>query len=112
MCPLSFLSNSSRLLVSTSDTHAALLLRRHDGRHAIALPEAAVRPEAGIDRAVGFLVGAESVGLVVAELELEAADAPYERPDWLGVEVTDEARYYNLALAERPYSRWSAQEKA
>ncbi len=43
---------------------------------------------------------------------LEAADAPYERPAWLGAEVTDEARYYNLALAERPYSRWSAQEQA
>ena len=54
----------------------------------------------------------DNAGLVVAELELEAADAPYERPDWLGAEVTDEARYYNLALAERPYSRWSAQEQA
>lgn len=54
----------------------------------------------------------DNAGLVVAELELEAADAPYARPDWLGAEVTDEARYYNLALAERPYSRWSAQEQA
>lgn len=54
----------------------------------------------------------DNAGLVVAELELEAADAPYERPDWLGAEVTDEARYYNMALAERPYSRWSAQEQA
>ena len=53
----------------------------------------------------------DNAGLVVAELELDAVDAPYGRPDWLGAEVTDLPRYYNLALAERPYSRWSAQEK-
>jgi adenylate cyclase len=53
----------------------------------------------------------DNAGLVVAELELDAADAPFERPGWLGAEVTEHARYYNLALAERPYSRWSAQEK-
>lgn len=54
----------------------------------------------------------ENAGLVVAELELESADAAFERPDWLGTEVTDQSRYYNLALAERPYARWSAQEQA
>ncbi len=48
----------------------------------------------------------ENAGLVVAELELDDAAAAYERPDWLGEEVTDEARYYNLALAGRPYSTW------
>lgn len=53
----------------------------------------------------------DNAGLVVAELELESAGQAYPRPDWLGQEVTDEPRYYNLALAERPYSRWSAQEQ-
>jgi adenylate cyclase len=53
----------------------------------------------------------DNAGLVVAELELEHADTPYEPPAWLGREVTDEQRYYNLALAERPFSRWNAQEK-
>ena len=53
----------------------------------------------------------ENAGLVVAELELDAADEVFERPAWLGREVTDETRWYNLALAERPYSRWNAQEK-
>jgi len=53
----------------------------------------------------------DNAGLVVAELELEHADAPFARPAWLGREVTDELRYYNLALAERPYSQWSAQER-
>lgn len=51
-----------------------------------------------------FLGG--NAGLVVAELELEDADAAFERPAWLGEEVTDQAKYYNLALASRPYSAW------
>ena len=53
----------------------------------------------------------DNAGLVVAELELESADAAYARPAWLGREVTEEQRFYNLALAERPYSRWSAVEQ-
>ena len=56
--------------------------------------------------------GGDNAGLVVAELELESADAAYARPDWLGIEVTEQQRFYNLALAERPYSRWNAQEQA
>ena len=48
----------------------------------------------------------ENAGLVVAELELDDADAAFARPDWLGEEVTDHSRYYNLALASRPYSSW------
>ena len=54
----------------------------------------------------------DNAGLVVAELELERADEAYARPDWLGREVTDAARYYNLALATRPYARWSADERS
>lgn len=54
----------------------------------------------------------DNAGLVVAELELASADEAFERPAWLGREVTEEQRYYNLALAERPYSRWDAEEKA
>jgi len=48
----------------------------------------------------------ENAGLVVAEIELGAEDEPFARPDWLGAEVTDQARYYNLNLAAMPYSRW------
>ena len=54
----------------------------------------------------------ENAGLVVAEIELASADAAFARPDWIGAEVTDVARYYNLALATRPYSQWSEVEKA
>ena len=48
----------------------------------------------------------DNAGLVVAEVELESADQVFARPDWAGAEVTDELRYYNLALASRPYSQW------
>lgn len=54
----------------------------------------------------------DNAGLVVAELELPTVDHAFARPAWLGREVTEEQRFYNLALAERPYSRWSAQEQA
>lgn len=47
-----------------------------------------------------------SAGLVVAEIELAAVDAGFARPDWLGEEVTDDARYYNHALAVLPWRRW------
>ena len=49
----------------------------------------------------------ENAGLVVAEIELDHADEAFERPDWLGSEVTDDPRYYNLALASHPYTRWA-----
>jgi adenylate cyclase len=48
----------------------------------------------------------DNAGLVVAEVELQSADQAFDRPGWAGAEVTDELRYYNLALASHPYSRW------
>lgn len=53
----------------------------------------------------------DNAGLVVAEIELGSADEPFARPDWLGTEVTDVPRYYNLALAARPYAQWSRDER-
>lgn len=50
-------------------------------------------------------------GLVVAELELDAVDEAYERPDWLGAEITHLPRYYNLNLIAHPYSAWTAAER-
>lgn len=47
-----------------------------------------------------------NAGLIVAEIELAAADQDFARPDWLGKEVTDDARYYNACLSELPYSQW------
>lgn len=54
----------------------------------------------------------DNAGLVVAEIELSHADEPFERPAWLGREVTPLARYYNVNLATHPYSRWSEAERA
>ena len=45
-------------------------------------------------------------GLVVAELELSDEDEDFDRPDWLGAEVSSDARYYNSNLAEHPFSEW------
>ena len=53
----------------------------------------------------------DNAGLVVAEIELDSADEAFQRPDWSGAEVTDHLRYYNLALATRPYSQWSEAER-
>lgn len=53
----------------------------------------------------------DNAGLVVAELELGAADEAFARPAWLGREVTQERRYYNQALVEHPFKRWSAAER-
>lgn len=48
----------------------------------------------------------ENSGLVVAEVELKSETELFERPDWLGEEVTGDSRYYNLALTKHPYSQW------
>lgn len=45
-------------------------------------------------------------GLVVAEIELGSEDEDFERPDWLGGEITGDARYYNANLAKNPYTSW------
>ncbi len=53
----------------------------------------------------------DNAGLVVAEVELpdEATQPPL--PDWVGREVTDELRFYNVSLAQRPYREWDEHEK-
>jgi adenylate cyclase len=45
-------------------------------------------------------------GLVVAEIELQREDQVFERPDWIGREVTGDPRYYNAALCAAPYCTW------
>ena len=46
-------------------------------------------------------------GLVVAEIELGSEDEAFARPEWVTVEVTEDARYYNSNLAVRPFRTWS-----
>ena len=53
----------------------------------------------------------DNAGLVVAEVELPAADAPFPRPAWLGREVSALGRYYNVNLLAHPFARWSDAER-
>lgn len=48
----------------------------------------------------------ENNGLVIAEIELEAETETFEKPDWLGAEVTGDKRYYNSYLSQQPYTSW------
>lgn len=48
----------------------------------------------------------DNAGLVVAEVELAAADEPFQRPPWLGEEVSDDPRYYNVCLVQHPFKDW------
>lgn len=49
----------------------------------------------------------ENKGLCVAEIELSQLNEIFEKPDWLGKEVTDDLRYYNNNLAKNPFSKWT-----
>ena len=48
----------------------------------------------------------DNQGLVMAEVELAAPDEAYEKPDFIGQEVTGDRRYYNSHLRAHPYSEW------
>lgn len=53
----------------------------------------------------------DNAGLVVAELELDSETEVFTKPAWLGKEVTDTSRYYNVFLAQHPFNQWSDSEK-
>lgn len=48
----------------------------------------------------------ENEGLIMAEIELEAENEVYLKPNWLGKEVTTDERYYNAYLSQKPYKSW------
>ncbi len=48
----------------------------------------------------------DNEGLVVAEVELSKVGEAFEKPPWLGNEVTDDIRYYNNQLCKNPYKDW------
>jgi CYTH domain-containing protein len=45
-------------------------------------------------------------GLIIAEVELSSEDQIFEKPEWLGQEVTDDPRYFNSNLAVNPFKQW------
>ena len=48
----------------------------------------------------------DNQGLVVAEVELGSVDEKFQSPGWLGEEVSDDARYYNVCLVKHPFKSW------
>jgi CYTH domain-containing protein len=48
----------------------------------------------------------DNAGLVMAEVELNSEDEVYEKPDFIGMEVTGDRRFYNSHLLTNPYSNW------
>lgn len=48
----------------------------------------------------------DNAGLIVAEVELKSEDQAFDRPAWLGDEVTGDTRYYNANLIKKPFRRW------
>jgi len=49
----------------------------------------------------------DNKGLIIAEIELENEAQVFEKPDWLGEEVTQDFRYYNNNLTKFPYTKWN-----
>ncbi len=49
-----------------------------------------------------------NAGLIVAEVELESEAQTVALPAWVGAEVTQDRRYYNVSLVEQPYQNWPA----
>ena len=62
-------------------------------------------PYAGMVWELDVFEGANA-GLVVAEIELNSESQSFERPNWVGAEVSDDARYLNANLQAHPYSGW------
>lgn len=48
----------------------------------------------------------DNQGLLVAEIELSNEAEDFEKPEWVGDEVSDDPRYYNVNLISHPYCQW------
>ena len=49
----------------------------------------------------------DNEGLVMAEIELQSENDAFDKPNWLGKEVTGDKRYYNSYLSKQPYKSWT-----
>lgn len=96
-------------------------LRRLEVEYAISVPDAEALlslRQSGLIEKVRYQVSwhgstweidvfsGENAGLVIAEIELTHEHDYFERPPWLGAEVTGQPQYYNGSLARRPYLEW------
>jgi len=48
----------------------------------------------------------DNMGLVLAELELSSEDESFQKPNWLGEEVTGNTKYFNSMLMKNPFTKW------
>lgn len=48
----------------------------------------------------------DNLGLIIAEIELPSENFRFNKPSWLGEEVTGQTKYYNSVLSKNPYSNW------
>lgn len=48
----------------------------------------------------------DNKGLIIAEVELNSEEEVFEKPNWLGKEVTGNIKYYNSQLSKEPYNKW------
>lgn len=48
----------------------------------------------------------ENAGLLIAEIELQSENESFEKPEWLGEEVTGDEKYYNAYLSKNPFKTW------
>jgi adenylate cyclase len=89
--------------ISIDDAEVLLSLREssliHKVRHAVPCGDGHVWE---VDEFQG-----DNAGLLIAEIELGIDQERFDRPTWLGVEVTGRPQYYNSSLAKHPYSRWA-----
>lgn len=52
----------------------------------------------------------DNQGLIIAEIELDSESESFEKPNWLGQEVTNDIRYYNAYLSQHPFVYWEKQD--
>lgn len=78
-------------------------------RYVIAAPDGVQpdgTPATGLHWEVDVFHG-ENEGLIVAEIEVPSEGTVFEKPDWIGEEVTGNHRYYNKSLTTFPYKDWN-----
>ncbi len=52
----------------------------------------------------------ENEGLIIVEIELASEDEYFKKPNWLGLEVTGDHKYYNSQLSLYPFSTWEVKD--
>lgn len=87
-------------------------ITKQEAEHLLLLCESGVIDKVRYEAKVGSHVyeidvfSGDNLGLVIAEIELQFEDEAFQKPDWLGQEVTGDSRYYNSHLAKQPFKNW------